>query len=177
MNTNINLLLQVNKESLKRQTTVKRFNFIAIMLLVVVGGISVLLFLLVQLIIPSSIKKDQNAIIEQISKSQNKQAKFFILNNRVDNIEKILQKRLDLGKVTDSLLANMPDKLFIEDLEIDDKQVIMTAKSTSLLAIGELINNLTDMVHKKEIIRSLTLTTLVFDESKSSYQVSIKSQF
>ena len=177
MNTNINLLLQVNEESLKRQKKVKRFYFIAIMFLAVVGGISVLLFLLIQLINPSSIKKDQNAIIEQISKSQNKQAKFFILNNRINNIEKILQRRLELGKVTDSLLAKTPDRLFIEDLEIDDKQVIMTAKSTSLLAIGELINNLTDMVHKKEIIKSLTLTTLVFDESKNSYQVSIKSQF
>lgn len=177
MNTNINLLLQTDEQSLKRQRRIRRFNFIAIMFLVTVGGISVFLFLTTQIINPSAIVKEQNAVIEQISKTQNKQAKFFILNNRLDNIEKILQKRLDLGKVTDSLLAKTSDRLFIEELEVDNKKVIMTAESTSLLAIGEFINKLTDMVHKKEIIRSLTLTTLVFDESKNSYAVSIKAQF
>lgn len=176
MNTNINLLLQTDEESLRRKSRAKRLNLIAITFLVVVGGISVLLFLATQIVNPSAIVKEQNAVIEQISKEQNKQAKFFILNNRIDNIEKILQKRLELGKVTDALLAKTPAGLFIEDLEVDNKQVFMTANSSSLLAIGELIIDLTDMVRKKEIISSLTLTTLVFDESKNSYQVSIKSQ-
>lgn len=176
MNTNINLLLQTDEESLKRQKRARRLNFIAITFLVVVGGISVILFLATQVVNPSAIVREQNVVLEQISKEQNKQAKFFILNNRIDNIEKILQKRLELGKVTNALLAKAPARLFIESLEVDDKQVFMTANSSSLLAIGELINNLTDMVRKKEIISSLTLTTLVFDESKNSYQVSIKSQ-
>lgn len=176
MNTNINLLLQTDGESLKRQKRARRLNFIAITFLVVIGGISIFLFLTTAIVNPSAIVKEQNAVIEQMAKEQNKQAKFFILNNRTDNIEKILQKRLDLGKVTDTLLTKIPAGLSIEDLEVDNKQVFMTAQSSSLLAIGELIVDLTDMVRKKEIIKSLTLTTLVFDEGKNSYQVSIKSQ-
>src|SRR3989344_2278216 len=108
MNTNINLLAHPDEESLKRQKRAKRLNFIAITFLVVVGGISVFLFLMTQIINPSAIVKEQQVVIEEISRSQNKQAKFFILNNRIDNIEKILQKRLELGKVTDALLAKIP---------------------------------------------------------------------
>lgn len=176
MNININLLLRADEEALKRKSRVKALNFIAIMFLAGVGGISLLLFLLIQIINPQSIKKEQNDIIEKISQVQNKQAKLFILNNRIDNIEKILQQRKDLAKVTSSLLAKIPNRLFIEDLDVDDKTVTLTAQSTSLSAIGELINNLADMVRKKEIISSLTLSALVFDESKNSYQVSIKSE-
>lgn len=176
MNTNINLLLQSDEETLKRNKRVKTLNLVAIMFLVGVVGISLLIFILIQIINPSSIKKEQNDIIGKISEFQNKQAKVFVLNNRIDNIEKILQKRLDLAKVTNSLLVKIPSRLSIEDLEVDDRTVVMTAHSTSLSAIGELINNMTDMVHKKEIIKSLTLNTLVFDESKNVYQVSIRAE-
>ena len=175
MNTNINLLLQTNEESKRGQKRVKRLNIIAVVLLIGVGCLSLIIFLLIQIINTSAIKKEQNDIREKISQFQDRQAKIFVLNNRVDNIEKVLKRRIDLSKAISVLLAKTPGRLFIEDLEVDDKTVVMTAKSTSLLAIGELINNLTDMVRKKEIISSLTLNTLVFDESKNSYQISIKA--
>lgn len=177
MNTNINLLIQTNEESLRRQKRVKRLNFIAATLLVGVSAMSLIIFLLIQIISPSTILREQNNIIKKISQFQNRKAKLFILNNRVENIEKILAKRKDLARITNVMLAKTPSRLSIEDLEVDDKTVIMTAYSTSLSAIGELINNFTDMVHKKEIISSLTLSTLVFDESKNSYQVSVKAQY
>ena len=177
MNTNINLLIQTNEESLRRQKRVKRLNFITATLLVGVSAMSLIIFLLIQIISPSAILREQNNIIKKISQFQNKQAKLFILNNRVGNIEKILAKRKDLARITNVMLAKTPSRLFIEDLEVDDKTIIITAYSASLSAIGELINNLTDMVHKKEIINSLTLNTLVFDEGKNSYQVSVKAQY
>ena len=177
MNTNINLLIQTNEESLRRQKRVKRLNFIAATLLVGVSAMSLIIFLLIQIISPSAILREQNNIIKKISQFQNKQAKLFILNDRVENIEKILAKRKDLARITNVMLAKTPSRLFIEDLEVDDKTIIITAYSASLSAIGELINNLTDMVHKKEIINSLTLNTLVFDEGKNSYQVSVKAQY
>lgn len=176
MNTNINLLLQSNEGSLLRQKRIKRFNFIAVILLIGIGCLSLIIFLLVQIINTSGIKKEQQEIIKEISQFQDRRAKLFVLNNRIDNIEKVLERRVDLSRIINTLLAKMPSRLFIEDLEVDGKTVIMTAQSTSLLAIGELINNLTGMVRKKEIISSLTLGTLTFEESKNYYQVSIKSE-
>lgn len=176
MNTNINLLLQTNEESKRRQKRIKRLNIIAYTLLIGVGCFSLVIFLLIQIINVSAILREQNEIIKKIDKLQNKQVKLFALNNRIDNIEKVLEKRIDLSKVTSGILAKIPSGLFIEDLEVDDKTVTLTVSSTSLLEIGELINNLTDMVRKREVINSLILNTLIFDESKSSYRVSIKSE-
>ena len=113
--------------------------------------------------------------MKKISELQGRRVKLLVLGNRVDGISEILEKRKDLSKITSSILAKTPAGLSIEALEIGDKVVILTAQSPSLFSIGELINNLSDMVRKKEIISSLTLNSLVFDESRNSYQVSLKS--
>lgn len=176
MSTDINLLLRIDEESLKRKKRIKILNFIAFMLLIGVGVISLITFLLIQVINTPSIKKEQDDIAGKISQSQSKRIKLFVLNNRINNIQEILGKRKDLSKAMNAILEKTPNGLSIEGLEIDDKVIVMTAQSTSLFPIGELINNLTNMVRKKEIINSLTLNSLVFDESKNSYQVSIKSE-
>lgn len=174
--TDINFLLRRDEESLKRQKRVKILNFISVMLLIGIGVMSLIIFLLIQITNVSSIKKEQEDILRKISQFQNRKTKLFVLDNRINNIQEILEKRKDLSKVTSGLLTKTPARLSIENLQIDDKVISLTAQSTSLFAIGEFINNLTDMVRKKEIISSLTLDSLVFDESKNSYQVSIKSE-
>lgn len=175
MSTNINLLLHTDTETLKRQKRIKTLNFAAVILLISVGAMSLIIFLLIQIVNPPSVQKEQEDILTRISQFQSKQVKLFILDNRVENIEKIMQKRKDLASITNSLLVKIPTRLSIEALEIDDKSIVMTASSTSLSAIGELISNLTDMVKKREIITSLTLNSLEFDESRNAYEVSVKS--
>lgn len=175
MSTNINLLLRSDEKSLKRKKRIKILNFIAFILLIGVGVTSLIIFLLIQTTNVPSIKKEQDDIVGKISQAENKRNKLFVVNNRINNIQEILGKRKDLSKTINTMLEKIPNRLSIEGLEISDKVISLTARSTSLFTIGEFINNLTDMVRKKEIISSLTLNSLVFDESKNSYQVSIKS--
>lgn len=175
MSADINLLLGKDEQETKRLSRVKTLNFVAVMLLTGLAIISLFIFLLIQVISSPSIKKEQDDILRKISQLKNREAKLFIQENRINNITEILEKRKDLPKVSKVLLAKVPARLFVESLEIDDKKISMTAQSTSLSSIGELINNLTDMVRKKEIIKSLTVNTLIFDETKNSYQVSVKS--
>ena len=176
MGKDINLLLRIDEESLKRKKRIKILNLIAFMLLIGVGVISLIIFLLIQLTNTPSIKKEQDDILIKISQLNNRKAKLFILGNRINNIQEILGKRRDLSKTMSTILEKIPNELSIGGLEIDDKVISLTAQSTSLFAIGEFINNLTDMVSKKEVISSLTLDSLVFDESKNSYQVSVRSE-
>lgn len=176
MNANINLLLHTDEESLKRKRRIKILNFVAVAALLGVGLISLSLFILIQAANSESIKKQQEDVLGKASQFQSRQAKLFILNNRVENIEKILKIRKDIAKTMRGLLTKIPGNLSIDDFEVDDKSVIITGQSKSLSAIGEFINNLTDMVHKKEIIKSLTLNSLSLDEGKNVYQISVKSE-
>ena len=175
MNANINLLLRTNEESLKRRKRIKILNFAAVGSLLSVGLISLGIFILIQVINPGSIRKEQENVSRKLTQLQSRQAKLFVLNNRIENIDKILKTRKNLSKTMSGLLAKIPSNLSLNDFEVDDKSVIITGQSKSLSVIGEFINNLTDMVHKKEIIKSLTLKSLILDESKSAYQISVKS--
>lgn len=175
MSSDINLLLSKDEQEIKKLHRVKTLNFAAVMTLIGVGLISLFIFILIQAINFPSIKKEQDDVLRKISQLKNIEAKLFIRDNRINNIAEIFDKRKDLSKVTSAFLAKIPIRLFVESLEVDDKIVSMTASSTSLSSIGEFINNLTDMVRKKEMIKSLTINTLVFDETKNSYQVVVKS--
>ncbi len=173
MNANINLLLRKDEETLRRQRKIKKLNLLAVSFLIGIGVLSFFIFLLIQIINPSLVKKEQDETLRKISVYQTRQAKLFILGSRVNNISEILNKRKDLSKVIQTILTKTPDKIFIESLEVDGKSVIMTAQSSSLLAIGDFINNLTDMVRKKDLIDVLTINALIFDEARNSYQISL----
>jgi len=175
MNTNINLLLHKDEETLKRQRRIKQFNLLAVGSLIGIGALSFFIFLLIQIANPSSIKKEQDEILRKISELQTRQAKLLILENRANNISEILNKRKNLSKVTNTILTKTPDRLFIESLEVNGKSVFITAHSSSLSAIGEFINNFTDMVRKKDLIDALTINSLIFDESRNSYQISLSA--
>jgi hypothetical protein len=176
MSANINLLLRTDEESLKRKKRIKILNFIATVSLVSVCLISICIFIAVNIINIGVIKKKWNNAQAQMLQFQGRQSKLFVLNNRIENVDKILKTRKDFAKVANSLIAKMPSQFSIDNLRIDDKSVIISGQSMSLSAIGELINNLTDMARKKEIIKSLTLSSLVLDPGRGVYQISIKSQ-
>jgi len=175
MSTDINLLLRTNEESLKRKKRIKILNFAAIASLICIGLVSLIIFILIQTANPTAIKKEQEDVLGKISQFQDRQSKLFILNNRIENINKILKTRKDLSKTMNELLAKMPSNLSINNFEINNASIIIAGQSKSLYTIAEFINNLTDMVYRKEIIKSLTLNSLVLDAGSKTYQVSVKS--
>lgn len=175
MSTDINFLINTDQESIKKKKRIKIFNIVAFISLTSLGLISLILFLLVQAINVPSIKREQDEILQKTSLFQDRQIKLSILNNRIQNVQAVLDKRKNLSDTMMSILAKSPSRLSVGDLQIDDKTAVMTAQSPSLYEIGELINNLTDMARKKEVIKSLTLNGISFDEGKNTYQVSVKS--
>lgn len=176
MNANINLLLRTDEESLRRKKRIKIFNFAAGISLISVGLISLFIFISIKAADSSSIRGEQEIVLKKLSQFQDRQAKLFILNDRAENIDKILKIRKDISVTMNSLLTKVPDSLSIDNFQADEKSVVITGQSRSLSAIGEFINNLTEMVRRKEIIKSLTLNSLVLDEGKNAYRVSISSE-
>lgn len=175
MSTNINLLLHTDEQSLRHAKIVKSLNFAAVTSLIGVGLVSLSVFILIQITNLGSIIKEQENVLKGISQLQTRQAKLFVFNNRVENIDRLLKTRKDLSNMTNILLAKIPIQLSVRSFELDDKSVAITAESRSLSAIGELVSNFTDMVRNKEVIKSLTLNSLILDEGTNAYQISIQS--
>ncbi len=176
MSANINLLLPKDDESLKRKRKARVLNISAILFVFATVLMSIVVFLLIQAVSPVSIKEEQEDILRKLSQFQDKQTKLLAVNNKIESISEILEKRKDLHLVTSAILSKIPNNLSIDSLEIDGKTVSMTVQSASLFSIGELINNLTDMVRKKEILSSLTLSSLAFNENGKNYQAAVRAE-
>lgn len=174
MTANINLLLPKDNESLQRKKKAKKLNIAAVISVFSIGIMSLVIFLLIQAVNPSSINQEKEEVLGKLSQLQGRQAKLLAVNDRVSSITEILEKRRSLSKITSTFLEKVPDNLSIDQLEISNTAITMTSQSPSLFTIGELINNLTDMVRKKESISSFTLTSLVFNEGQRNYQLAIK---
>jgi Tfp pilus assembly protein PilN len=175
MSTDINLLLRTDEESLKQKKRIKILNFIAIGSLIGVGLISLGIFILIQIVNPASVKKEQQNVLIKISQLQDRQSKLFVLNNRIENIGNILKIRRNISKTMSELLTKIPADVSVSSFIIDDKSVTVRGESKSLSPIAELISNLSDMVYKKEIIKSLTLNSLALNTSGNAFEVTIKS--
>jgi hypothetical protein len=175
MNTNINLLLQTDEESLRRKRRIKTFNFVAVASLVVIGLISLGIFMLIQIVYPESLKKEREDLLSKMSQFQNRQYNLFILDDRIGNISQIIGKGRNLPSTMNNILAKIPSQFSIDNFEIDDKTLVISGQSKSLFTVGELINNLTDMVKRKEIIKSLTLNSLTLDHG-IGFRISLKSE-
>jgi competence protein ComGC len=178
MNTDINLLLHTNEETLRKNKNTKIFNLIAAVFLIGVCLISVSIFIMISAANAESesIRKKQEDVLKKMSKFQDRQVKLFILSDRVENIDKLLQTRRNFYKISNGLLMKVPSDLSVDGFAINDNSVIISGQSNSLLTISEFINNLTDMARKKEIIKSLTLSSLVLDDSNNAYVITVNSQ-
>ena len=171
MSKDINLLLNKNVKLLQLKKRLKGLRVIAVGFLVVVLLNSASVFLLNRKFSSSSIKKDQDSLLYKMSAFRKRQATLTIVNNRIQNISKVLNKRVDAHKIVNTILGKMPDGILVESLKYNDKTISMSFSSDSLLPLDEFINNLIDMATKKEIINTLVLDSL--DANGGKYLASI----
>jgi hypothetical protein len=176
MNTNINLLLPQDEKSLKERRRMKLVNLAAILSLLGVGFLSFIIFLMIDSVDINSVKRDQENILREINLLEEKQAKLIVVNDRIENVKKVLSDRRDLSFVMSSVLTRVPSNLEIADLSISDTSIVVTVVSSSLFPIGEFINNITVMVKEKEVINSLVVSSLIFDKSDNNYHAVLRSE-
>jgi hypothetical protein len=186
MSNDINLLVRNDKKLLKEQGKIKIFRLIAIGSLVVLILISVIIPILNQQLSNSSIEKDREAILSEMLPFREKEAKLNVVNNRIENISKVLSKRVDVYEIVNKILGIVPNEILVEGIEFTERKMTIKLSSESLVPVDSLINNLVDIAitkeslvpvdkktKRKEIIKGLSLDSLEMIESVGRYNVSI----
>ena len=175
MSNDINLLVKKDKKLLKEQSKIKAFRLIAVGFLAVLLLISALVFLLNQQLSNTyiEIEKNRESVLTEMKPFREKEAKLNVINNRIENISKVLEKRVDVYKIINTILGQTPEGILVEVLEFTEKKISLKISSGSLSPVDGLINNLVDMAKRKEIIKSLTLESLDVSSLTGSYNISI----
>ena len=139
----------------------------------IVALLSVIAFFLNSQFSPTEVKREEDVVLQNLSALSKKQAKLFIVNNRIQSITTILNRRADYYKILNFIIGKIPTEVFIDRIEVDRKKISLTISSNSLIPINTLINNFVDMVRKKETITSLTLNSLTLNVKTGKYSISL----
>ncbi|MCL6096445.1 MAG: hypothetical protein M1444_02050 [Patescibacteria group bacterium] len=176
MSNDINLVSNKDEAFLKEKRRLKQVRTIAVVSLVVTALASVLIFIINSQTSLSSIKKDENSTLSNISYLNKKAAKLAIVNERLKNISDILQKRKNYTNAINTLLQLMPPDVYTATLELDKNDVFLVANSNSLLSIDKFLNGIIDLSFKKQILGSVTIESLSVNAKTGNYSISIKSK-
>ncbi len=175
MKTDINLASGVLVESVSKNKSLGILRIAAVSSIIFITAASILLFFLINQISPSNVKKEEDKILFSIKFLREKQAKIAIVNSKILDISRILDTRTNFDSEINSLLEKIPSNISVNSLEIDKTKVAITVSSNSLTAIDEMLNNLFEMLSKKQIIKSLTIQSISSDQGGGSYSLSLKA--
>lgn len=175
MSNDINFLLDQKKDVAKKQGKIRTLRLVAVGILLLLGLSSVTAFLLNQNAFPSSLKEEESGLLKDVSLLHDKEAKLLLVTDRLQNISEILAQRANYSLVVNSFLKQIPQEASIERFQVGKMDFELTVSSASLISIGTTIDNLTDMAKKKEIIKDLTLESLVLDQGGGKYSAVLRA--
>ena len=154
MKSDINLISTNQAELINQSRSVRIFRLIAIASVCIVGISSVILFLIIQSISPSEIRKQQSALRASLAASRTKEAKIILVGRKIKDIKNIISERPRYDSLVSEINDIIPENVSLVSLGVNDNKVELVANSGSLLYLNELLNNLLGMVKaekKKEI--------------------------
>lgn len=175
MSEGINLLLNKNKNTRKNQEIIKVLRITSIVLLFLVAISSVVVFLLKLQSPLTNLQNEERDVLSSISVLHPKVARLFLVSDRIKNISEIISKRPDFEKRIAIILKAVPNDVSLSAFNIDNKNVSITASSTSLSSIGQMLDSLVAMVTNKELFSKINLQGLTVDGTNGSYKVSIEA--
>lgn len=173
MSNEINLLTKKDKKLLKNQGKLKVFRLIAIGFLISILIVSFSIFLLNHQLSNSSIEKDQESVLVEMKPFIEKEAKIIIINNRIENISKVLTKRIDVFKIINTIVSEIPNGIFIEGLVFKESKISINVTALSLTDIDALFNGLIELAKRKENIKNLTLESFDASGLTGSYKFTL----
>ncbi len=174
--SSINLLRTEGPENVKVQKRKFVIRLISIVFLFFVVLTSITLFIISSRISPEAVRKEQDAIIRNLTLQKEKQAKYNLLIDRLVGINQILKTRKNYTNTLNALLSDVPQGVNTTGLSVENSDVTLTVNSNSLLSINEFLTKILDTVSKKHVIRDMTIETLTIDRATGSYSLSIKAK-
>jgi hypothetical protein len=158
MNSSINLIGGKRFDLEEQLRKIKIAKIIAIFSLSSVALISLILFLITFFLPISSVKKDQQQTLTNLSLLHKKLISYFLVKDRIDNISQIIDKRKNYGTVSAAVLQKVPLELNIETLSIEDKTLTLVLES-----------------NKKKLIENLLIESLTLSSQTGKYSLTLQA--
>lgn len=175
MNNEINLLSAKKRKTYEDKKLLLIFRIFSGICLAVVIISAIILFVIKVQSPLDRLKTEENSLSANFSAVSSKTIKYRFINERLENIIRIIGQRPDFEKKIDIMVAAVPDSVNLESLSIEKDIVSMDVSSSSLKSIGFFLDNLISMVENKKLVKKIIIGSIGIDNGKKTYSVSIKA--
>lgn len=161
MNKDINLLYSKKQQSLNQLAVrVKFFRLVALGVLFLVGGVSIILFLLLIASPLPQLKSTEKSLTGSLTQSHEKLLKQTLLSGRLADITLITVKRSHYGDDVEALRNELPAGAEITAFSVEKKEMSITITSQSLQDLEAYFDRLKKLTQSKKILSRVYLTSL-----------------
>jgi len=171
MNNTINLLPNKKGGQGTDEKLAKRLRIFATLALSIVILLSVGLYLAIQFNIGLPAKSTTTSTLLQNPKA----VKLLLVKDRLKNISMVLSQRNQYNTVLGAIVDNAPADVSFDSVNIDQNTLDITTSSASLESLGTLLDQLTELVDKKQLLKSYSLTSIGVTEGQSTYSMTLKA--
>ena len=172
MHEDINLLSSL-KQRKKGGRSTSRLRNLAVGLLLFVTAVSMTIFFLIISSPLSSLIKERDSEISDLKK-YNRQLEFLAnTRDRLSHASKIISERKRFDNAFVLVQGVLPNEASIIEYDFSTSSVSFTISALSLGPLEIFLHDLGGIIEKGQQFRSLTLSSLVFDESIDSYELTV----
>lgn len=176
MNEDINLIPGKRKVVLEQKSLVRKLRILSVVLLATVAFFSISLFLLKLQFPLSSLQKEKNTLLTNLSLLSQKTAKLLLVKNRLKETTIIEKKRQRLDETIGAVVESIPQDVLISSLNVGKKDVLITASSNSLSSVNIFLDRLVEKVLQKKVFSKITLDSLSLDSKGNRYIIAFTLQ-
>ncbi|MBI2034151.1 MAG: hypothetical protein HYT11_00265 [Candidatus Levybacteria bacterium] len=172
MHEDINLLSSLKQRKKSGKATSRLRNLAVGMLLFVTAASMTVFFLIISSPLPSLIKERDSEISDL--KKYNKQLEFLAnTRDRLSHASKIVLERKRFDNAFALTQSVLPSEVSITGYDFSTSSVSFTVSALSLGPLDLFLHDIGDIIEQGEQFRALTLSSLVFDEAKNVYELTV----
>lgn len=155
MSPDINLISEEDKQTLQMAKVLLISRVVAVISLLFISICAVVIFILNLTNPTSSIKKQQNDVLQQLTAFKNKSTNVALLNDRLRNISAITLKRKDYNPQIDRILSLTSSAVTPDSLILNENKISLRVSSNSLLNMGQFLDSLVNLSNKRKFLKML----------------------
>jgi hypothetical protein len=175
--SDINLLARQQGSIRDKARPLRIIRLVAIFFLLFTAISSVGLFILNVQSGLSELEQEEARIISNLALYQQRHAKFNAVNERVRSISTLSSRSNKIDEVIKLVGQAVPSSDFsVDSLVIDEKTILISVSSSSLLSVDSFLSALIKVAFSKKTFGKLTLDNLAYDDKSRRYNISLSAE-
>lgn len=173
MSTEINLLPHKSLSVFSHERMLVYTKVVAIVALIITVCLSILVFLINRDPTLQELDSQQKTLLTQLSVLHTKTAKDLIILDRLKRIQSLIKSRGSVDVTIAQINDQVPDGASVTEFALDNKTLTLSLTSSSLIPMGQFIDNMTKLVSSKKVVKQITIQGLITDEKGGKYTMTV----